>query len=162
MASSGGPAGSERRVRASILDRLLDDEPDGQPERPPFRVQTRAELARSVVRDLGWLFNARCVARADSVVGVRTVIDYGVDDFTHLVPASEEDRNFLSRAFKDALVAFEPRLKIRQVTVSPIEGNQRAVELFFEARLVVDEISEPVSFRAVLDLSEGGVKVIGR
>ncbi len=162
MSKPGGAGTSaSRMVRAPLLDRLLDDQPDGDAEKPPFRAQTRAEYGRSVLRDLGWLFNARSVELFDDVVGRRTVMDYGVEDFTHLVPSSEADRTQLARWLKQALVAYEPRLVVKQVNVQPVESNHRILEVFFEARLVGGPLNEPVSFRATLDLSEGGVKVVG-
>lgn len=162
MSKPGGAGSTTRRVRAPLLDRLLDDQPGDEPERPPFRAQTRAQYGRSVLRDLGWLFNARCVARFDETVGRRTVMDYGVEDFTALVPSSEGDRTSLAKWIRQALKAFEPRLVVKNVTVRQVEGNHRALEVLFEARLVGGPLNEPVSFRAILDTSEGGVQVLGR
>lgn len=163
MSAPGGAGSStSRMVRAPLLDRLLDDQPDGEPEKPPFRAQSRAEYGRSVLRDLGWLFNARCVALFDETVGARTVMDYGVEDFTHLTPSSEADRTQLAKWIRQAMKAFEPRLVVKQVNVRPVEGNHRCLEAYFEARLVGGPLNEPVSFRAILDMSEGGVQVVGR
>jgi len=163
MSKPGGAGSSASRlVRAPLLDRLIDDQPDGEAEKPPFRAQTRAEYGRSVLRDLGWLFNARCVALFDDVFGRRTVMDYGVQDFTHLVPSSEADRTILAKWIRQAMKAFEPRLDVKQIHVEPVESNHRVLEVVFEARLIGGPLNEPVSFRAILDMSEGGVKVVGR
>jgi len=155
-----------RRIRAPLLDRLLDDDPDGPPERPPLRVLTRNDFAKAVVRDLSWLFNTRCTARIRPDGSKRahtgTVIDYGLEDFTHLMPAAHSDREALGRAIKTAIMAFEPRLEIHRVAVNPIEGRHLAAEVVCEAYLVADEVREPVSFRVRLNTSEGSVEIDGR
>ena len=89
-------------------------------------------------------------------------MDYGVQDFTHLVPSSEADRTILAKWIRQAMKAFEPRLDVKQIHVEPVESNHRVLEVVFEARLIGGPLNEPVSFRAILDMSEGGVKVVGR
>jgi type VI secretion system protein ImpF len=154
----------QRRVRASILDRLIDEEPGNTPERPPFRAQTRAEYGRSIQRDLFWLLNTRSLARVhtDNPPEGRSVLEFGLPDFTHLSPASWEDRQKLARQVRDAIIAFEPRLKVRKVQVEPMEGQHRSLVAYIEALLLGDSVAEPVSFRLVMDSALGSVRVDGR
>ena len=155
-----------RRIRAPLLDRLLDDDPDGPPERPPKRVLSRNDFAKSVVRDLEWLFNTRSTARIRTDATKRphsgTVLDYGLEDFTHLMPASYVDRETLAKAVRTAITAFEPRLEIHRVTVNPVDGKHMLAEVTCEAYLVADEVREPVSFRVRVDASQGTVEIDGR
>ncbi len=163
MRSPRGAGQPERKVRASLLDRLLDDEPAGAVERPPFRVQTRSRFARSMIRDLSWLLNTRTTERFDvGEAGPRSVLDYGVDDFTHLAPASFDDQRLVARYVRDAIAAFEPRLQVRRLVVEPLEGKPAVCSVYVEAMLVAEGIREPVSFRAVFDTNEGSVEVHGR
>jgi type VI secretion system protein ImpF len=154
----------QRRVRASVLDRLIDEDPGSPPERPPFRAQTRGEYGRSIQRDLYWLLNTRYTARGDEQPPEdgRSVLEYGLPDFTHLAPASWDDRQRLARQIKETVDAFEPRLKVRRVLVEPMEGQHRSLTAFIEALLLGDSVPEPVSFRLVLDASGGRVRVNGR
>lgn len=154
----------KRKYRASILDRLQDDDPGSKPERPPFRVQSRARYARSIIRDLQYLLNTRCTKRFDvgEVAGPRTVLDYGVDDFTHLSPQNYEDRDVISAQFRAAIEAYEPRLAINEVRVEEIEGQVRKLALRFDAMLIGGGTREPVSFGLMLDQNEGTVDLIGR
>ncbi len=163
MSSPSTPADPNRKVRASILDRLLDDEPGDRPERPPMRVQSRNQFARSLMRDLGWLLNTRCTARVPvgKEAGPRTVLDFGVDDMTHLAPASYDDRLIMARVLKEAITAFEPRLQVVRLTVEPMAGKHREVEVRLEAWLWTDQVREPVSFRVMLDLGRGEAEVRG-
>lgn len=153
-----------KKYRASILDRLIDDEPGARPERPPFRVQSKAQYARSIIRDLERLFNTRTTERFDvgPIAGPRTVLDYGVDDFTHLSPANYEDRDTISSSFRSAIEAFEPRLKINDVIVDEVPDKHRSLLLRFDALLLGGGVSEPVSFGLVVDQSEGTVALSGR
>lgn len=156
--------GDQRRVRASLLDRLIDEEPGSPPERPPFRAQTRGEYGRSIQRDLYWLLNTRNMARVHeaSPEEGRSVLEYGLPDFTHLAPGSWDDRQRLARNIKEAIDAFEPRLNVRRVMVEPVEGQHRSLTAYIEALLLGDSVPEPVSFRLVLDASGGSVRVDGR
>lgn len=162
--ASGFSRTDKRKYRASILDRLMDDDPGNKPERPPFRVQTRARYARSIIRDLQYLLNSRCTKRYDvgETAGPRTVMDYGVDDFTHLSPQNYEDRDVISARFREAIEAFEPRLAINEVRVEEIDGQVRKLALRFDAMLIGGGTSEPVSFGLMIDQSQGTVDLIGR
>ena len=153
----------DRKVRASILDRLLDDNPDGPPEKPPFRTQSRGRFANSLIRDLGLLLNTRTTKRFDvgEEAGTRTVLDYGVDDYAHLSPASEADRMLIERQIKSAIKYFEPRLQVTRIRVVPVEGKHRQCELRVWALLWADTVREPVSFRVALNMQEGTTTVHG-
>lgn len=159
----GDRGSSRQRVRASLLDRLIDEEPGGPRERPPFRTQSVGQYARSVVRDLQWLFNTRCTKRFDvgREAGPRTVLDYGVDDFTHLAAASHVDRALLAKNIKEAIVAFEPRLKVKLVSVEADEGDRQRAVIYIEAGLIIEDTLEPVSFRVVVNNATGEVMVDG-
>lgn len=160
------PADDDRHksYRASILDRLIDDDPGERPERPPFRVQSKAQYARSIVRDLQDLFNTRCTHRYDvgPVAGPRSVLDFGIDDFTHLSPQNFEDRDRVARVFREAIQAFEPRLQINRVFVEEVPEHQRVLLIKFDAMLLGGGTTEPVSFGLLVNQSEGTVKLSGR
>ncbi len=162
MRSPRGADQPQRKVRASLLDRLLDDEPSSGPERPPFRVMTRNAFARTMIRDLSYLLNTRTTERFDvGEAGPRSVLDYGVDDFTHLAPASYDDQRLVARYVKDAITAFEPRLEVKRLVVEPLEGKPTMCSVYVEAYLNAEGIREPVSFRAVFDTNQGSVEVHG-
>ena len=152
-----------RKYRASLLDRLICDDPEGRPERPPKARQARVEFERSLLRDLERLLNSRSTSVETLGRGERpSVLDYGVRDFTALTPGFNEDRHKLSGWLKDAIVGFEPRLKIRRVEVEPVEGEPRRLAAWFEADLLADEVNERVSFRILADTSTGEIALNGR
>lgn len=159
-------ADRRRSIRAPLLDRLIDRDPGGLPERPPLRVLKRNAFAKSVVRDLVWLLNTRAVARIMPDGKKRphtgTVIDYGVDDFSHLVAGSNDDREALRRAIGEAIKRYEPRLQLHRIVVEPVEGRHLSAQVRCEAWLVAGEVREPVSFNMQIDTSEGKVELDGR
>lgn len=158
-----------RHYRAPLLDRLLDDDPGGPPEKAPLRAMDREQYGQAVLRDVGRLLNTRARPRGPegrpargAPEDVPTVLDYGLEDFTHLTPSASDDRASLARWVKAALDAFEPRLDVQQVTVEEIPGQHRMAAVRVEARLLSDAAPEPVSFRVVMDAVEGSIRAHGR
>lgn len=131
-----------------------------------MRVLKRSVFAKSVVRDLVWLLNTRSAARIMPDGKMRphtkTVIDYGVEDFSHLVAGSYEDRQRLARSIRNAITVYEPRLQVHRISVEPVEGRHLSAAIRCEAWLVADEVREPVSFNMKIDTSEGKVELDGR
>ncbi len=93
--------------------------------------------------------------------GPRSVLDYGLDDFTHLAPSSFDDRRLMARQIREAIDAFEPRLKVRSLSVEMMEGRHRCLEVRVEAWLLLEKTRVPVSFRTVMNTSEGTAEVYG-
>ena len=159
-------ADRKRSIRAPLLDRLIDESPGGLPERPPLRVLKRNAFAKSVVRDLVWLLNTRSASRIMAGGELRphtnTVIDYGVEDFSHLVAGSYDDRQRLAKSIRHAIKIYEPRLKVHRLTVEPVEGQHLSAAILCEGWLVADAVREPVSFSMRIDTSEGKVELDGR
>lgn len=134
-------------ARALLFERLVDTEPDSKKESPPFRVLTRQELRKSVSRELGQLLNSRCPVPL-RLLGEeeRTVINYGIPDFTPLSPESSEDRKLIASIIGQTIAAFEPRLRNVRVTAAYSEDDERAVHITVEADLVTDTVIEIRSY----------------
>lgn len=131
-----------------------------------MRVLKRNAFAKSVVRDLVWLLNTRSTARIMPGGGMRphtkTVIDYGVEDFSHLMAGSYDDRQRLAKSIRTAIKLYEPRLEVHRLTVEPIEGQHLSAAILCEGWLVADEVREPVSFNMKINTSVGKVELDGR
>jgi len=142
----------------SVLDRLLDDDPDyqGIEQQPDYRTGL-TRLKDFVLRDLQWILNAR-IGRvvpedgrggevADPLEG--TVACLGLPDITNLDFKNAREREFLRRRIVDAVARFEPRLDFVTVTVS--EGAVRGQTRFqIQARLKVDPEPLKLSFDATV------------
>jgi type VI secretion system lysozyme-like protein len=139
-------------ARAPLLDRLMDLDLAAPTEPQPLRTLTRQELHASVRREVERLLNTRCGLPASLLdTRERTVIDYGIADFSALSPQNAEDRERLARSIAYAIAAFEPRLRQVRVTLEPPHQDmQRVLVARIEAVLVVESVTEPIAFPVVM------------
>ena len=158
--------------RALLFERLVDLEPERKEEPQPFRVLSREELWESVRRELGQLLNTRCPVPLH-LLGEeeRTVINYGIPDFTSLSPQSGNDRKLIADIITQTVAAFEPRLRNVRVNVEEYEENERTLQVTLEADLVTETVIEirshpefgsslePVTFPIILHRKTGILEV---
>lgn len=121
-AVAGIPAAVDRRslpgAPVPLLDRLVDTERSQPSEPRPYRSFGIEGLLASVQAELRRLFNTRApVAVADLRRWPRSVIDYGIPDFSTYSADGPEGHARFSREAEAAIRAFEPRLSNPVVTV---------------------------------------------
>jgi type VI secretion system protein ImpF len=153
-------------LRPSILDRLIDDEP-GAEQGPLHRhFQDVRQLKRVVARDLEAMLNTRQEALeelpAEFAEVSRSLLTYGLPDYTSLNLLSVQDREYMRRALEQAVKLFEPRLKHVRVTLEPPRQYERQLRFRIEAVLPVWPAPEPVVFDAVLQLNTQDFHVRGQ
>lgn len=147
-------------VRMPLFDRLVDRDPRLRHELRPSRTLDRRGLRESVRRELEQLFNTRCPFPAHRLpIRERSVIDYGIPDFSVFSPRSYDDRARLAELLRRTIEAFEPRLIDVQVSLEPHAGNDLSLLGVIEGKLLTDLVPEPVSFETSVDLKEGKVEV---
>jgi type VI secretion system protein ImpF len=154
----------EARVTTSLLDRLLDYEPEASREPAASRSKSLRQLKQSVRRDLEWLLNTRqAPLDVDSEMREvnRSLAVYGLPDFSHLNIESASDQRQIRRLLEDKISIFEPRLTDVVLTIEPARGAERVIRFRIDARLKVDPAPEPVTFDTVLQLSSGQYIVNG-
>jgi len=154
---------NEIRVRPSVLDRLIDYEPEYSREAAASRVKNLRILKQSVRRDMEWLLNTRAtVGIPPELKEVQaSVAVYGLPDISTFSGRSVADRMKLRRAVEQAIEAFEPRLEGVTVTVDPEPGPSLALKFRIDGRLRVDPAPEPVSFDTLLQIGSGEFRVKG-
>ncbi|HOJ14926.1 MAG TPA: type VI secretion system baseplate subunit TssE [Deltaproteobacteria bacterium] len=146
---------SEENLLASVLDRLVDEEPEVSFEPVPRRLLDMRRVRELVVRDLENLLNTRCTVEFPDAsfkeVG-RSVFVYGIRDYTSLSPRSAAVRKSLRQDIERAIAVFEPRL--RNVKVH-LEAEQKGHSLRFRitALIVVEPEKEPVQFDTLFDIN---------
>jgi len=152
----------EGPVTLSVLDRLIDSEPDRLQEPPLTRAQSLRELRAALRRDLEWLFNTRATIEEppESLREVeRSVYNYGIQDTSNLSLRSSKDQEVLARSIKSAITFFEPRLQAVKVTIEPSADDVRGIHFNIEGLLRMDPAPEPVFFDTILEPSSGEYKV---
>lgn len=156
MTNSWGATGAGR---VPLFDRLVDEAPAQKREATPYCTLDREGLRRSIARELGRILSTRCPITGDeALTRKRTVIDYGLPDLEiggrNVLP---EELRRLQRIVKKSVEAFEPRLQNIDVEVNRREDAPPHARLVVTVRanLVVDEVREPLSFEAPLDLRTG-------
>ena len=146
----------ESNLLPSVLDRLLDDRPGVTSEPVVSRAQNLRALKRSVARDLEALLNTRrelLEEPPEDLVEVgRSIITYGLPDFTSFNLSATDDRARLRRCLEDAVTTFEPRLRRVKVAIEPARPHERVLRFRIDALLRTDPSPEPVVFDMVLQL----------
>lgn len=149
-------AGNNTALVPSILDRLVDENPDVSQEPIPNRFQDVRQLKRSVAGDLEALLNTRQEILhelpPEFTEARRSILAYGLPDFTSMSQRSDRDRGRMRQAVEQAISLFEPRLTRVRVTLEPPREHDQAMRFRIEALLRVDPAPEPVTFDASLQI----------
>ena len=149
----------------SILDRLLDEEPDISREPAKSRAQVLREMKSSVRRDLENLLNTRwrCSHWPPSLEELAvSLVNYGIPDFTGGNLGSASDRNELRRIIETTIRRFEPRFKtVRVELLENSEPLDRTLRLRIDALLHAEPAPEPVMFDSALEPATGNFEVKG-
>lgn len=142
------------RFAPSLLDRLLDDAPDVRAEYAAPQVSIE-QLKDAVARDLEALLNARCALHRDALAGhpqaQRSILSFGMLDFSSMCLAHTEERDAICRAIETAIGAHEPRLKHVRVSLGQDATNRLLFSI--QALLIANPAREPVNFNAMLQPS---------
>ena len=148
---------SERYSRVPLFERLCDAHPEQTHEQPPLRMLAAAALRASVARELVLLFNVRSATGERN--RVLSAIDYGLPDWSALSAANPFDRATIARGMVRAVAAFEPRLRLPQVTVMPSCDGPQSLYLRLTGWLAGEEEANPVAFGIELGAAGASVSV---
>lgn len=155
----------EQQLIPSVLDRLLDFEPEVSREPPKKRNQVLREMKQSVRRDLESLLNTRtrCLswpAEFDELK--QSLVNYGIPDLTGATLGTPKERADFCRNLQGIIRQAEPRLKA--VTVRLLDQSDpidRTLQFRIEAMLQAEPAPEPIMFDSNLRLTTGTFEVKG-
>jgi type VI secretion system protein ImpF len=149
----------------SVLDRLIDYEPESKVEPPKSRGQLLRDLKQNIRRDLENLLNTRqrCKSWPENLSELEaSLVNYGVPDLTGAALGSAEEREEFRRVFETVVRLFEPRFARVSVQMlgaaAPID---RTLRFRIDAMLHAEPAPEPVVFDSALQLVTGNVEVKG-
>jgi type VI secretion system protein ImpF len=153
----------EIRINLSVLDRLVDFDPELKTEPPQSRSKALRQVKQALKRDLEWLLNTRNVLEVPDELPLLadSMLAYGLPDFSNLSVKSAGDQHDLTLALEATLKRFEPRLEDIVVSVANASVLERAFRFKIEARLRIDPVPEPISFDTTLQLGSGNFAVKG-
>ncbi len=153
---------NEIRVTPSVLDRLLDYEPQLSEEAPKSRSKSLSELKQAVKRDLEWLLNSRIYTSEfdENLEEIKkSVLTCGLPDSTGISAKNKEDLAGLSGAIETAIRNFEPRFLNVEIELEPIDNTDRILNFKIEAFLDVEPTPEPIVFDTVFQLGSGDFEI---
>jgi type VI secretion system protein ImpF len=116
------------RLQPSLLDRLIDEQPDQKLESREKRVMSMRALRTAVLRDLAWLLNTPSRPIDDEVhkfpLVAKSVLNFGLPDLTGLT-VSGIRAGRLENMVTEAIANFEPRI-IRSTLVVRAAASEKS------------------------------------
>ena len=144
-----------KKLRPSILDRLLDDDPHNQVEIDTGREQKLVQLRNSVRRDLETLLNTRyrVVEPPEELEQLeQSLLNYGLPDLATVNTLNMKRKNEFIVDLEKLLKDFEPRFKSVKVKFKQNKDkNDRTLRFSIDATLYADPFPETVVFDSVLE-----------
>lgn len=140
-------------IEPSLLDKLFDDDPK-DPRGGIFKRLSTEQYKDSVARDVESLLNNRFVMGEEELKHFpqcqRSLVTYGIHDFSGLSLASSYDRTFICNSLERAISRHEGRLSKVQVALREDQRSTGALRFSINGLLVIHPSREPISFDAML------------
>ncbi len=149
-------------IQPSVLDRLLDDEPE-RSRQPEAMLYELAQFKRSLARDLEALLNTRTMPLDDLFdaypLASSSMLRFGIPDLSGISLLNPDDRELLREQLRRAIETHEPRLSRVRVNLDAPREMERHLRFRVDAVLKVHPHRPPVTFDATLQLSSNVYKV---
>src|SRR5436305_10379759 len=130
---------TDQLLLPSVLDRLIDHDPQVRKEAAQNRNQLLRDLKLAVRRDLENLLNTRvrCVPWPAELKELQqSLINYGIPDLTGASLGSTKEREEFRRTIHSVILTYEPRLKTPTVRpADQADKNDRSISLHIDAVL---------------------------
>jgi type VI secretion system protein ImpF len=157
---------SEPRLVPSLLERLLDAQPEVSREPLAARYYDVRHMKAAVAHDLEELLNTRREAlseiSAEFVEVNKSLLVYGLPDFTSFNLLDPTDCNRIKRSLEVAIGRFEPRLERVKVSMQGPSSTDRTLRFKIDAMLRIEPAKEPVVFDTILQLATQEYSVRGQ
>ncbi|HEV2677048.1 MAG TPA: type VI secretion system baseplate subunit TssE [Aliidongia sp.] len=159
----------QERLQPSLLDRLVDSEPEQKQESRDQRVLSLRRLREGVLRDLGWLLNCTNLASVQDLDAyphvADSVLNFGAPALGGITASNFKQIQIeMERRLRQVIASFEPRilkdtLKVRLAVDADLMAHN-AVVFEIEGELWAQPVSQRIFLRTEVDLELGAVKVI--
>ena len=145
----------KKKLRASILDRLIDNDPGNNVEADPDQHQKLKELRNSVRRDLENFLNTRYKVMEPDIEfsqAQKSLLNYGLPDLATVNISDKEKRIEFIQRLENILIEYEPRFKSVKVRyMDNTETSDRTLRFRIDATLYADPSPEMVVFDSILE-----------
>ncbi len=149
-------------IQASILDRLIDKDPQASREAVSHQLADVRALKASVIRDVENLLNTRRkifpVPEEFKEVN-HSVFMYGLPDFSSLNPRSPQVKQMIRRDVEQTIAKYERRIKNVKVHLELSDKIELGIRFRITGILQMDPISEPVTFDTYFDINKGNYAI---
>jgi len=145
----------KKKLRPSVLDRLIDNDPHNQHENDPGQHQLLKQLRDSVRRDLENLLNTRyyLFSPPEQYAELeKSLLNYGLPDLATVNILDARKRDEFTEKLEKTLIEFEPRFK--SVKVSYLENADkidRTLHFRIDAEIFAEPLPEVVIFDSVME-----------
>jgi type VI secretion system protein ImpF len=149
---------AKRTIRLSVLDRLIDNEPEVSTEVPLDDNQALRITQAAVRRDLENLLNTRyrCIAWPPELKELDdSLINYGIPDFTASGLNAAQDSDILIKAIRLSISLFEPRLTDLRIERVQDDYVDRTFRFSIEGTLLIEDKTLRVRFNSSLESETG-------
>lgn len=153
----------KKKLRPSLLDRLIDNEPHNQTENDQGRHQLLRQMRDSVRRDLETLLNTRyhIIAPPEEYTELeKSLLNYGLPDLATVNVIDKHRRDEFSARLEKTLADFEPRFKsVRVSYIDNKDNTDRTLRFRIDAEIYADPLPETVVFDSTLESVTRSVSV---
>ncbi|SMF29829.1 type VI secretion system protein ImpF [Alteromonadaceae bacterium Bs31] len=153
----------KKKLRPSVLDRLIDLDPKNQHEAEKSKHQQLKEMRNSVKRDLECLLNTRyrIISPPEEFEQQNiSILNYGLADLATVNITDLEKRKAFTRNLEHLLRAYEPRFKTVNVSYQDNkDSNDRTLRFRIDATIYADPAPEVVVFDSILEPISRSVNV---
>lgn len=145
----------QKKLRPSIIERLIDNEPHNQTENDPDNHQLLKQLRESVRRDLENLMNTRyhVIEPPEELVQLeKSLLNYGLPDLATINIIDTNKRKQFIAKLEKTLAEFEPRFK--SVKVSYLDNKDhadRTLRFRIDAEIYAEPLPEVIVFDSILE-----------
>jgi type VI secretion system protein ImpF len=162
------------RLQPSLLDRLIDSDPQSKRETADQRVLSRQQLRAAVLRDLAWLFNTtrnepepnsdreeELALWAQHDHARRSALNFGMPAFAGNT-LSTMDTAAMEASVKQAIIDFEPRIDANTLDVEvnlDARNKHNALQLTIRGQMWNQPVPLELLLAAQVDLETGSTSV---
>ena len=156
----------QERLQPSLLDRLIDENPQSGVESRDQRMISWQRLRDAIRRDLAWLLNCVHLEATEDLSNwplvARSTLNYGLPETSGL-PLANINVEILQKRVRQAVLDFEPRLVRSKLTVTVEKResvmNRNSLVFLIEGEMWAQPVPQSIFVRTEFDLETGVVKL---